>query len=216
MDILIDLDGTIVDPAAGIMASVEAGLAAVGIAAPARDTWQWVIGPGLRTVFPKLGVPPSAVEAAVDAYRVHYRAGAMFDVRVYPGAIDTLAALRSAGHRLFIVTAKPHVFARSIVAHVGAGDLVAAVYGPELDGTRDDKADLIAHVRECESVDPARAVMIGDRSFDAVAAGRNGMAAIGVAWGYGSRSELDAAGVAAHVARWSDVPAAVDAIGRRA
>jgi len=39
-------------------------------------------------------------------------------------------------------------------------------------------------------VDPSRAIMIGDRSHDIVGARNNGMSAIGVLYGYGSREEL--------------------------
>jgi len=39
--------------------------------------------------------------------------------------------------------------------------------------------------------------MIGDREFDVTAAARNGIRAVGVTWGYGSRAELEGAGAAA-------------------
>ena len=40
------------------------------------------------------------------------------------------------------------------------------------------------------------AVMIGDRKHDAIGARANGIASIGVTWGYGSRQELKDAGAA--------------------
>ena len=43
-------------------------------------------------------------------------------------------------------------------------------------------------------VDPARAIMIGDRSHDMIGARANGMTAVGVLYGYGSREELLGAG----------------------
>jgi phosphoglycolate phosphatase len=70
------------------------------------------------------------------------------------------------------------------------------VHGPELDGTNDHKADLVAHILREEGVDPAAALMIGDRHFDVTAADRNGLAAIGATWGYGSADELTEAGAA--------------------
>ena len=47
-------------------------------------------------------------------------------------------------------------------------------------------------------MDPQRALMIGDRSHDIIGAKNNGMAAIGVLYGYGSSDELIKAG-ASHV-----------------
>ena len=69
------------------------------------------------------------------------------------------------------------------------------IYGSELDNRNADKRDLIRHILEQERFDPAGAVMIGDRKHDAIGAKANGLASIGVTWGYGSRQELLDAGV---------------------
>ena len=41
---------------------------------------------------------------------------------------------------------------------------------------------------------PNDTVMVGDRSHDMIGARANGLRAVGVLWGYGSREELQAAG----------------------
>jgi phosphoglycolate phosphatase len=56
----------------------------------------------------------------------------------------------------------------------------------------------VAHALAGERLAPAQACMIGDREHDVLGAKAHGLAAIGVTWGYGSRSELEAAG-ASHV-----------------
>ncbi|HWH76663.1 MAG TPA: HAD hydrolase-like protein, partial [Candidatus Binatus sp.] len=68
------------------------------------------------------------------------------------------------------------------------------VYGSELDGTRANKAELIAYVLERECILPGNAVMIGDREHDIKGALANAVQPIGVLWGYGSRAELIQAG----------------------
>lgn len=209
MDVLIDLDGTLLDPAAGIVASFRAGLAAVGAADIPADKLGWIIGPPLRSSYPQAGVAAADVEAALAAYRVTYRAGAMFQATPYPGIGDALATLRAAGHRLIVATSKPHVFAKPILAHFDLARHFAAIHGAELDGRRDDKAELIAHIITTEAVDPRRAIMIGDRKFDCLGAAANGIRTIGVRWGYGTADELTAAGAAALAERPSDLPAAV-------
>jgi phosphoglycolate phosphatase len=82
------------------------------------------------------------------------------------------------------------------VEHFGLGAHLHAVHGPELDGTNDHKADLIAHILRAEGVAPGAAIMVGDRHFDVTAAARNGLRAIGATWGYGSPAELTEAGAA--------------------
>jgi phosphoglycolate phosphatase len=56
------------------------------------------------------------------------------------------------------------------------------------------KYDLLAFALEQTGTDPARAIMIGDRSHDIVGAKKNGIDGIGVLYGYGSREELVEAG----------------------
>ena len=71
---------------------------------------------------------------------------------------------------------------------------IERVFGSELDGTRVDKRDLLRYALDEARVDPASAIMIGDRSHDVVGARTNGMTAIGVLYGYGSEAELRDAG----------------------
>lgn len=203
--VLFDLDGTMTDPKSGIIGSFRNALIEMALPAPPVEELTWVIGPALRLSFPQLGVPQHRVEEALEHYRRFYGAGAMFDALVYSGIPETLARLRSAGAQLIVATAKPHVMAKPILAHFGLDAHFHAVHGPELDGTRDDKGDLIAHILETEGVDPARAVMIGDRKHDILAARRHDMASIGVLWGYGGEAELRAAGAGAICAAPADL-----------
>jgi phosphoglycolate phosphatase len=90
------------------------------------------------------------------------------------------------------------------------------VYGAELDGRNSAKGDLIAHILVTERIDPTRTVMIGDRSHDVVGATSNGVAAVGVLWGYGDRAELEGAGAARIAARPQELPEIVRALLGRA
>lgn len=209
MHILIDLDGTIHDPAPGIIGSVQVALAKLGLPVPAREKLGWVIGPPLRVAFPDLGVPADRIDAALGHYRDAYRNGAMYDAVVYAGMPEALDALAAAGHSLIVATSKPHVFARPILEHFGLAQKFGAIHGAELDGTRDDKADLIAHILATHRIDPARALMIGDRKYDVLGAKKNGVACLGVLWGYGSRDELTAAGARGLVAEVGELVGAV-------
>ena len=203
MHILIDLDGTLVDPKSGIIGSFQYALANLGLPVPDTADLHWVIGPPLRDSFPMAGVTQPDVETALTLYRENYsgavgtRAPAMYDATVYSGIVDTLAALRRADCRLIVATSKPHVFAKPILREKDLAHHFTAVHGAELDGTRDDKADLIAHIIKTEGVDPHNALMIGDRKYDCLGAGKNGLRSIGVTWGYGSVAELREAGASA-------------------
>jgi phosphoglycolate phosphatase len=214
MDVLLDLDGTLVDPRPGLIGSVQYALRKLGHPVPPAEELLWVIGPPLRVSFPKLLGADDLTEDAIANYRENYRNGAMYDAIVYDGVADALDRLGDAGCRLLIATSKPHHYARPILERFDLARRFAAIHGPELDGTNDDKADLIAHILAREGVAPEAAIMIGDREFDVTAAARNGMRAVGVTWGYGSHEELQSAGAAALCDRPGDLPCAALALLR--
>ena len=74
--------------------------------------------------------------------------------------------LRDLGHTLHVATSKAEVYARRIITHFGLDPYFASVNGSELDGTRANKADLIAHILEREKIDLTDVAMIGDRDID--------------------------------------------------
>ena len=185
--VFLDLDGTLTDPRPGITRSIVHALVAMGHDAPDPDSLTWAIGPALIDSFARLGV--AEPEVALGHYRARYTAVGLFENRVYSGIPEALAQMRDAGHRLFVATAKPHAYARRITAHFGLAQYFEAEFGPELDGTRNDKAELLAFARETLGLGAAHAVMVGDRMHDHRAAHAAGMAALAVRWGYGDDSE---------------------------
>jgi len=192
--ILIDLDGTLVDPGPGIVGSCRHALAELGRAPPADADLRWIVGPPLRQTLATLLGPGGDVEQAVGLYRERYAASGLFEAAVYGGVPEALGALKDAGHRLAVCTAKPTVFARRVVEHFGLVAWFEDIHGAELDGRFDDKGDLIAHILEREAQPGPRACMVGDRRHDVVAAARHGIPTVGVLWGYGDAAELSEAG----------------------
>ena len=59
---------------------------------------------------------------------------------------------------------------------------------------RTKKEEVVAYALENTGIDRRDVVMIGDRSHDIIGAKANGVASIGVLFGYGSREELEGAG----------------------
>jgi phosphoglycolate phosphatase len=195
MKLLFDLDGTLTDPGCGIVRCLQHALAGVGAIVPAPSELTWCIGPplqqSLRELLGTSGAP--LVDRALALYRERFTSIGIFENTLYPDVRDALLQLRDAGHRLWVVTSKPHVYARRILAHFDLLDMFMGVYGSELSGEHSDKASLVRYALDTERWDP-RPCLIGDRRHDVEAAHANGLEAVGVLWGYGSRSELEAAG----------------------
>lgn len=195
-DILFDLDGTLTDPKPGICACIRFALERLGKPCPPDQELETCIGPPLQESFARLLGDPALVPSAVAAYRERFKESGMYENTVYPGIEDLLVSLAPRA-RLWVATSKPQVFAEAILSHFRLDTYFTGVYGSALDGTRSDKGELLEYGRAREGWMPQSTVMVGDRRQDMDAAIRHAFAALGVLWGYGSRSELLEAGAGA-------------------
>jgi phosphoglycolate phosphatase len=197
MNVLLDLDGTLTDSRPGILACIQHALEALGEPRAEEVDLHRFIGPPLRDTFAELlrvEVDHDRVEAAISAYRDRFASAGMFENAVYEHIPQALAELAASGANLFVATSKLRVFAERILEHFDLTGHFVAVYGSELDGSRTNKAELIAYAMQRSQLDPTDTVMVGDRSHDILGAIQNEVLPAGVLWGYGSEQELVAAG----------------------
>ena len=212
--LLVDLDGTLTDPAEGIVGSFRFALEALGRSPPPAAELTWIIGPPLRRSFAEMLGEPS-----IRRRRSPSTAGAIRR-RACSKPSSTMACARPwrifarRGRDLFLCTAKPAVYAERILRHFDLRRYFEGVYGAELDGRYDDKGDLIALILESQGLEAQDCCMWGDRKHDVIAASRHAIPTIGALWGYGGASELIEAGAAALCASPSEVHAAFGALPR--
>ncbi len=195
---LFDLDGTLTDPGDGFVNCVTHALSKLNGPTHAPAEIRRHVGPPLEETLEKLLDGDQAkVQAAVALYRERYGSVGYLENAVYPGIRKALEELKAREVALFVATSKPSVFAGRILEHFGLAHLFRGIHGSEFDGTRANKAHLIAHVLAVESLTRASTVMFGDRSHDVAGALANGVRPVGVLWGYGTREELAGAGAVA-------------------
>jgi phosphoglycolate phosphatase len=192
--VFFDLDGTLTDPRAGIVGCIRYAFEQLGVALPAGDDLTWCIGPPLQDSLGELLRGRASADEALQLYRKRFASVGLYENTLYDGVADMLALLKARRHRLYLATSKPHVYAARILKHFALDGYFDGVFGAELDGTRADKSALLAHALARSKEAPGASVMIGDRRHDIAGALANGMACIGVVYGYGGRDELRAAG----------------------
>jgi phosphoglycolate phosphatase len=207
--VLFDLDGTLTDPREGITRSIAYALERMGMPAPGLDALTFAIGPPLRRSLATLlgDESPAAVERALALYRERFADVGLYENAVYEGVAEALRTIAAGGATLYVATSKPRVYAERIVRHFGLEAQFEAIHGCELDGTREDKRDLLAHLLPHHGLGAQECAMIGDRGADMAAARHHGVRAIGALWGYGTREELAEAGADAFCPRFSELPA---------
>lgn len=189
---LFDLDGTVTDPKKGIVNSVLYALEKVGIEELHVSELDSFIGPPIQQSFvERYNMNEGEVERAVFYFREYLKQRGLLENSVYEGIPNLLKQLKDTGNRLFIATSKPTIFARQVIEHFQLTNYFEDIIGSNLNGTRIKKEEIIAHIlQQNEGLNKEEVVMIGDRKHDIIGANHNGIASIGVLYGYGSENEL--------------------------
>lgn len=193
---LFDLDGTLTDPKEGITKCFRYALKHFGVEVKDLDELLPVIGPPLVDSFKEFyGFDDDKAKKAVKKYRERFAEVGIYENSVPPWTAEVLAELKKSGKTVALATSKPRVFAERILSYYAIDKYFDVVVGSELDGTLDDKADVIAEVmRRIGDADKSKYLMIGDRKYDIIGAKKNGIKAMGVRYGYAAKDELEAAG----------------------
>lgn len=192
-----DLDLTLVDTRARILASAVAAFAELGADVPAER------------IVPHLGIPLADkvaalspqldVEAFVTAYREHYHRDGAPSAPAMPGARDALEAVRAHGDRTLVVTAKIDWMGTQAIAAAGLEPWVDALHG-----------DRFAAAKSQALLQEGAWVYVGDHPGDMAAARGADAVAVAVTTGAHDAASLRAAGAdvvlpsLTDFARWYD------------
>ncbi len=195
--ILFDLDGTIIDSEEGVTKCVQYALSHFGIEEPDLKALRVFIGPPLRGQFQKIyGLTPEQAEEAVVKYRERYTAVGMYESRLYPYVKEILEHLGNQGYLLALASSKNESACIGILRHFGIDGYFDLIGGATDDGKISEKADVLSMVIKRLGLSGAEeCILIGDTRFDALGAKAVHMDCIGVTYGFGSRKELEDAGV---------------------
>ncbi|MDO5538436.1 MAG: HAD hydrolase-like protein [Desulfovibrionaceae bacterium] len=196
--IFFDLDGTLTDSAPGILNSCEYALKRMGIERERKDLYVF-IGPPLLESFTKISGSPEGGREGVRLYREYFAEKGIFENSVFAGVPEMLRALKDADRKLVLATAKPLVYARRILDHFDLARYFDYAGGADLEGGVHSKADVLRLDLGATGADPARVLMVGDRSDDVDAAKNLGIACAAARWGYAQPGEVDHAEYACHV-----------------
>jgi pyrophosphatase PpaX len=179
--VLFDLDGTVVDSGAIILASMRhATREVLGRDYSDEELLQAVGGPGLEAQMSALA--PEHVERLVDVYRAHNEP--LHDaLEACVGMEDVLARLRDEGRRLGVVTAKRRSTVELAFSRVPLGHLFEVVVGGDDTARHKPDPEPLLLGAERLGADPAATAYVGDSPFDVRAAKAAGMFAVAVTWG---------------------------------
>jgi len=179
--VLFDLDGTVIDSGAIILASMRhAAKEVLGAEPPDELLMAAVGGPGLEAQMHALA--PDRVEELVDVYRAHNEA--LHDELVCCAGIDgVLVRLKDEGRRLGIVTAKRLATVDLAFKALPLRHLFDTVVGGDETERHKPNPEPLLLAAARLNVEPERCAYVGDSPFDIRAAKAAGMYAVAVTWG---------------------------------
>ncbi len=191
-NILFDLDGTLTDPKIGITKSVAYALEKFSIKVDDLDNLIKFIGPPLKNSFMEYySFSENDAVTAIKYYREYFASKGLYENTVFDGIEELLIKLKARNKTLIVATSKPTIYAVKILEHFNLLNYFDFVAGSELDGTRSDKAQVIAHaLSQKDIIDNDTTIMIGDRKHDIIGAQKNNVKSVGVLYGYGDLLEL--------------------------
>jgi phosphoglycolate phosphatase len=194
--VLFDIDGTLVDSQAHILASMDAAHVAAGTPRPPREAVLEVVGLSLPQAMAALhpGAPEATRAALVAGYR-----GAFSGLRattlspLYPGIADLVPRL-AADPRFVLgaATGKSRRGLDAVLAAHGLSGCFATLQTADDHPSKPHPSMILAALAET-GTPPERAVMVGDTEYDLAMARAAGVGAIAVAWGYHAAARLAAA-----------------------
>ena len=190
-DLLVfDWDGTLMDSAAAITASLRAACRDLDLAVPSEEQARYVIGLGLNDAMAHIlpGLDAALYPRVVERYRVHFLqldAG----TALFPGAADTIAALRDSGFLLAVATGKSR---RGLDRALSATGLERCFHATRCadEGHAKPHPGMLQGLMAGLGVGKERTLMIGDTTHDMEMARAAGVPRVGVAYGAHAREAL--------------------------
>ena len=190
-DLLVfDWDGTLMDSAACIAASLQSACRDLGFAVPSERDARYIIGLGLNDALAHVlpGVAPCEYPRVADRYRHHFLLQDS-GTELFSGVDEMMTDLKEAGHLLAVATGKSRRGLDRALDSTGLGHYFHATRCAD-EGFSKPHPGMLHMLLEALDIAPARALMIGDTTHDMQMARAAGMARLAIAHGAHDASDL--------------------------
>ncbi len=185
--VIFDFDGTIVDSAPAILATLQQVLSTHQIK-PVRPLNRDLIGPPLAaTIMALTGINElPKLEQLIAGFKAEYDGSGLNSTLLYEGMDVLISDLVKSGYRLMLATNKRQYPTERLLIKFKLAEFFDEVHCLD---TRSppyiDKAGMLTAMLQNESLTPRQSIYIGDTCHDEVAAAKAGLPFLAVAWGYG-------------------------------
>lgn len=191
--IIFDIDGTLIDSSAGIIASVGKVISEFNLKKLSdKDLRNFIrVSPIQQAFMDFCHVDADTAQRCSVEYRKNYLDGDLYKSVIYNGVKSLLNYLKSQNCKLGIASYKRQDTLEKILEYFELSEYMSSICGAGVENTF-TKNDILEHCIKNLQVKPSETVFIGDSISDCVAAKYVGCDFIGVTYGFGfkCRDEL--------------------------
>lgn len=189
--LVFDWDGTLVDSAGHIVASLQAAFRDLDLPVPGPEAARHVIGLGLQDALAYLnpGLESGRYREVADRYSAHFMAGHE-EIELFPMVEEGIPALNRDGYLLAVATGKSRRGLDRALQNTALGAHFHASRCAD-EGLPKPHPDMLETLMRLLGVTRERTLMIGDTTHDLQMAANAGVPAVGLAYGAHPREELE-------------------------
>jgi pyrophosphatase PpaX len=192
--VLFDLDGTLIDSIRLILDSYHHTLTQHKLPARSDEEWLRGVGTPLHVQFSQWHDSPEMLEAMIATYREFNLQHHDRMVTVYPGVVEAVREIKSAGIQTGLVTSKNRQGALRGLALVGLEALMDVMVCADEVSNPKPHPEPVEKAVALLGADPARTVYVGDSIHDMHSGRAAGVKTAAALWGPFGRSHLESAG----------------------
>ncbi len=196
---IFDLDGTLCDSVESIAHCANRVMREMDMREASLEDYKVFVGDGVDMLIRRLlhfggDIDAARFEETKRRYLEYFLTDCMYHIAAYPGVKETVEELKKRGFRLGVLSNKPHINTRNVIAGVFGEELFDWVQGQTEERPRKPDPAGALYLADKLGVRPEECLYVGDTGTDMKTGKGAGMYTIGVLWGFRGRKELEETG----------------------
>jgi phosphoglycolate phosphatase len=191
--VVFDLDGTLIDTAPDLVATLNVVFEREGLPSVPYTTARKLIGGGAKAMIARgieaegRTISPARLEQLFADFIVHYTEHIADQSRPFPGLTGALDTLSASGHRFAVCTNKLERLSVLLLQQLRLAERFDAICGQDTFGIQKPNPEVLTRTIAAAGGRPGHAIMIGDSETDIRTARAANIPVVAVDFGYSER-----------------------------